>query len=370
VSAEVVENGVKLKAHESGFVSFANKLNGEVFEFTANYDATKVNFSKMRVVLFDAENGGVSVTFRLVFSANGVTVGLPGTEMSALASKGTTFALKYNNKQCVLNDVNNNVNNFVREDDNGNEFAGFSGAVFMKVYFDEVVGDSELTVQSLNAQAFGSKKTKDNVDPQIAIQGEYLYKRKVGDTLTVYAAKAYDVLNEVVEFTVSVTAPDGSILLNKASPDQEHKVVLNKQGIYKIIYTAKDSAGNDVRGGGSVEAGDISKPTLSVNGNVAKSYKVGAAVELPKVTVTDDTGTAYCDIFVELPTGEVRLLVHYENDKRVSYLSALDENYPHSFKVNENAFKVEKAGNYVIRIMAYDDAYNYVLQEYAFTAVK
>jgi len=370
VSAEVVENGVKLKANESGFVSFANKLNGEVFEFTANYDATKVNFSKMRVVLFDAENSGVSVTFRLVFSANGVTVGLPGTEMSALASKGTTFALKYNNKQCVLNDVNNNVNNFVREDDNGDEFAGFSGAVFMKVYFDEVVGDSELTVQSLNAQAFGSKRTKDNVDPQIAIQGEYLYKRKVGDTLTVYAAKAYDVLNEVVDFTVSVTAPDGSILLNKASPDQEHEVVLNKQGIYKIIYTAKDSAGNDVRGGGSVEAGDISKPTLSVNGSVAKSYKVGAAVELPKVTVTDDTGTAYCDIFVELPTGEVRLLVHYENDKRVSYLSTLDEHYPHSFKVNENAFKAEKAGNYVIRIMAYDDAYNYVLQEYVFTAVK
>ena len=370
VSAEVVENGVKLKANESGFVSFANKLNGEMFEFTANYDATKVNFSKMRVVLYDAENGGVSVTFRLAFSANGVTVGLPGAEMSALASKGTTFALKYNNKQCVLNDVNNNVNNFVRVDDNGDEFAGFSGAVFMKVYFDEVVGDSELTVQSLNAQAFGSKRTKDNVDPQIAIQGEYLYKRKVGDTLTVYAAKAYDVLNEVVDFTVSVTAPDGSILLNKASPDQEHEVVLNKQGIYKIIYTAKDSAGNDVRGGGSVEAGDISKPTLTVNGSVAKSYKVGAAVELPKVTVTDDTGTAYCDIFVELPTGEVRLLVHYENDKKVSYLSALDERYPHSFKVNENAFKAEKAGNYVIRIMAYDDAYNYVLQEYAFTAVK
>ena len=48
--------------------------------------------------------------------------------------------MKNNNKQCVLNDVNNNVNNFVREDDNGNEFAGFSGAVFMKVYFDEVVG--------------------------------------------------------------------------------------------------------------------------------------------------------------------------------------------------------------------------------------
>lgn len=370
VSAEVVENGVKLKANQSGFVAFANKLNGELFEFTANYDATKVNFSKMRVVLFDAENGGVSVTFRLAFSANGVTVGLPGAEMSALASKGTTFALKYNNKQCVLSDVNNNVNNFVRVDDNGDEFAGFSGAVFMKVYFDEVVGDSELTVQSLNAQAFGSKKTKDNVDPQIAIQGEYLYKRKVGDTLTVYAAKAYDVLNEVVDFTVSVTAPDGSILLNKASPDQEHEVVLNKQGIYKIIYTAKDSAGNDVRGGGSVEAGDVSKPTLTVNGSVAKSYKVGDTVELPNITITDDTGTAYCDIFVELPTGEVRLLVHYENDKKVSYLSTLDEHYPHSFKVNENAFKAEMAGNYVIRIMAYDNAYNYVLQEYAFTAVK
>lgn len=370
VSAEVVENGVKLKANQSGFVAFANKLNGELFEFTANYDATKVNFSKMRVVLFDAENGGVSVTFRLAFSANGVTVGLPGAEMSALASKGTTFALKYNNKQCVLSDVNNNVNNFVRVDDNGDEFAGFSGAVFMKVYFDEVVGDSELTVQSLNAQAFGSKKTKDNVDPQIAIQGEYLYKRKVGDTLTVYPAKAYDVLNEVVDFTVSVTAPDGSILLNKASPDQEHEVVLNKQGIYKIIYTAKDSAGNDVRGGGSVEAGDVSKPTLSVNGKISQSYKVGDTVELPNVTITDDTGTAYCDIFVELPTGEVRLLVHYENDKKVSYLSTLDEHYPHSFKVNENAFKAEMAGNYVIRIMAYDNAYNYVLQEYAFTAVK
>ena len=155
----------------------------------------------MRVVLFDAEKSGVSMTFRLAFSANGVSIGLPGTEMSVLASKGTTFALKYNNNQCVLNDINNNVNNFVRVDDNGDSFTGFSGAVFMKIYFDEVSGDSEMTVQSLNAQAFGTKKTKDDVDPQIAIAGEYLYKRKVGDTLTVYAAKAYDVLNEVVDFT-------------------------------------------------------------------------------------------------------------------------------------------------------------------------
>jgi hypothetical protein len=290
--------------------------------------------------------------------------------MSVLASKGTTFALKYNNNQCVLNDINNNVNNFVRVDDNGDSFTGFSGAVFMKIYFDEVGGDSEMTVQSLNAQAFGTKKTKDDVDPQIAIAGEYLYKRKVGDTLTVYAAKAYDVLNEVVDFTVSVTAPDGSILLNKASPNQEHSVVLTQRGIYKIIYTAKDSAGNDVRGGSTVEASDVSKPTLTVNGKISQSYKVGDTVELPNITITDDTGTAYCDIFVEFPTGEVRLLVHYENDKKVSYLSTLDEHYPHSFKVNENAFKAETAGNYVIRIMAYDDAYNYVLQEYAFTVVK
>jgi hypothetical protein len=119
-----------------------------------------------------------------------------------------------------------------------------------------------------------------------------------------------------------------------------------------------------------VEAGDVNKPTLTVNGKISQSYKVGDTVELPNITITDDTGTAYCDIFVELPTGEVRLLVHYENDKKVSYLSTLDEHYPHSFKVNENAFKAETAGNYVIRIMAYDNAYNYVLQEYAFTVVK
>ena len=366
VTAEVVDNGVQLSLSESGVVSFANKLNGESFEFTANYDPTKVNFSKMRVVLFDAAKSNVSVTFRLTFSANGVSVGLPGMEMSALARKGETFALKYNNNQCVLNDINNNVNNFVRLDDNGNSFAGFSGAVFMKIYFDEVSEDSAIIVRSLNAQSLGTKKTKDDVDPQIAIGGEYLYKRKVGDTLTVYKANAYDVLNEVVEFTVSVSAPDGSILLKKASPNQEHQVVLSQRGIYKIIYTAKDAAGNEVRGGSTVEAGDVTKPTLTVDGNVAKSYKVGATVKLPNVTVTDDTGMAYCDVFVELPTGEVRLLVHYENDKKISYLSALDEHYPNSFKVNENAFKAEKAGNYVIRIMAYDDAYNYVLQEYAF----
>ncbi|MBQ7912473.1 MAG: hypothetical protein IJ308_01865 [Clostridia bacterium] len=370
VSAEVVENGVKLKFSESSGVSFANKLNGDLFEFTASYDATKVNFSKMRVVLFDAEKSDVSVTFRLAFSANGVNIGLPGTEMSVLASKGTTFALKYNNDQCVLKDINNGVNNFVRLDDKGNAFTGFSGAVFMKVYFDDVSGDSEMTVQSLNSQAFGIKKTKDDVDPQIAINGTYLYKRKVGDMLTVYSANAYDVLNEVVDFTVSVTAPDGSILLNKVSPNQEYKVALNQRGIYKIVYTAKDAVGNDVRGGSTIEAGDVSKPTLTVNGNVAKSYEVGDTVKLPNVTVTDDTGTAYCDIFVELPTGEVRLLVHYENAQKISYLSKLDEHYPHSFKVSENAFRAETAGNYVIRIMAYDAAYNYVLQEYAFTVVK
>lgn len=370
ISVELAEDGVKLSAQKSGSVSFANKLNDDLFEFSANYDEQKVNFASMRVVLSDAKKSNVSLTFRLTFSANGVKVGLPGSEMTVLASKGTKFALKYDNAQLALLDINNSINGFVRVDDQGNAFTGFSGAVFMKIYFDGVAGESEMTVQSLNAQTFSAKKQKDDVDPQISINGTYLYKRKVGDTLTVYTADAYDVLNEVVDFTVSVTAPDGSVLLSKASPYETHSVILAQCGVYKIIYTAKDAKGNDVRGGASVEAGDVSKPSLDVQQKLKDTYKVGSTVEVPTVTLTDDMGTAYCDIFVELPTGEVRLLVHYENESKISYLSTLDENYPNSFKVNENAFKAETAGNYVIRVFAYDNAYNYVWQEYMFTVVK
>ena len=372
----VVENKetVDLSFAKDGSLVFANVLNNKSFDLQAAYEVEKVKFAAMRIVLADSASS-TSVTFKLALTMTGITLTLPHADSVPLANNSGLFAIKYQHGKFVVQDVKNNPCAVIVKDDAGNPFAGFKGGVYMKIFFDEVYGESALSLKSLNGQALGYRKAsaelgKDTTGPVINVNGSYIYKQRVGTELEIYSAEAFDVLGQVAKLTVIVQEPNGDIVFS-GEPTTTQTIKLEKIGIYRVIYSAVDSYGNQAPLVGSpIEALDSTTPTYTINPNFKEYYKVGAGVKLPELTVTDDYSDGYCDVFVELPTGELRLVMHYINEQKVSYLTKLDDNHPASFKVDENTFRLEMAGQYKVIFVFYDEGYNSEIVQYTFTAVQ
>ena len=367
---------VELSFNEDSSVLFANLLNNRVFELSAIYDMLTTSYSAMRIVLSDLATNEVSVTFKLELTSSGIALSLPGGEASIpLAYKEGLFAVKYQHKKRMVYDVNDKPCAIVTEDDEGREFWGFSGGVYMRIFFDGVEGASSVKLCSLNGQELGYRKenkdqASDTVAPEINVIGEYVYKHNLGEEITVYNASAFDVLSQVTELTVKVVDPDGQIVLNPIETDKSYSFKLSKTGDYRIIYEAYDLYGNkthidDILIGSS----DTTLPIYRFDASFDKYYRVGASITLPEVDVSDNCSTAYCDIFVELPSGEIRLLINYADGKTTSFLDLENGKYPNDFKVNETTFKLLEEGVYKVFIMIYDEAFNSQVFEYEFMAV-
>jgi hypothetical protein len=67
-----------------------------------------------------------------------------------------------------------------------------------------------------------------------------------------------------------------------------------------------------------------------------------------------------------MPNNELRLLEYNDNGNVTSLLSKDIQVYDNDFKTGDGGFIVQETGRYVLRIVAYDDSYNYVATEIVF----
>lgn len=371
-------NSVKLNVSRDGSVFFANRLNGNAFGLNVAYSTLKTNFSSMTVSLMDSSDKTRSITANITFTTLGLTISAPGLNSGTFAVRSdgnlNYFTLSYGNTRRTLGDIDGNDFCVLSVDDKGNVFTGFKTGIYMTVSFNGVKADSEIEITSINNQTFGYKNTAadplgDTVAPEIVINGTFIKRVNAGSSATIFSAEAYDVLGQVSSLTVSVYAPDNSRVLDGVSADRDYTIQLDRVGRYRIIYTATDSYGNSQGGtaGTNILVLDSVPPVLEVSGSLKEVYKIGASISLPQFSVSDNMDNAYCDVFVQLPDGEIRLLLHGENGEITSYLSKADATYPNSFKADDNTFKPESAGKYIITYLAYDDSYNYVIKQFVIT---
>lgn len=395
IDSTLEQNSVALNVKNDGEVFFANKLSFGSFDVKFSYVTGTIGFSNAKIKLSSADDKTKSVTFTIGFSSVGLTISAKW--MSAIDfptktdTQNTAFSLKFDSETNRISDIFSDAFYVLTMFDDGTEFNGFGSGIYMTISFSAVKVESTLNVTALNNQSFGYKYVQtdengetmldengkpipdnagDTVAPQIVTNGIYDRRLNLGDTLTVYTAQAFDVLNQVGSLTLTVYDPENNIVLSGV-PDKEYTVTMDKIGSYRVIYSAKDTSGNGktTKGGTSITVVDNVDPVLEVNLNFKEVYRVGSKISLPKFTVSDNAENVYCDVFLQLPSGETRLLVHYENGTTTSYLSSKDATYPKSFKAGDNAFIAETAGKYVISYVAYDDSFNYVRYTAEFTVV-
>ena len=223
---------------------------------------------------------------------------------------------------------------------NGEEFKGFSGNfAYLTIEMTGVNGASEICLKNLNRQSLNDA-SKDKTAPQIlinAVSGE----RTLNDVIVLKDGFAADVLTNKWEFTLKVTAPDGSYAVStngvkldgSADPSGEYEIKLSSYGDYYIedkllafYVTAKDSTAPEVE-----------------LGNKKTTAKIGETITVASLTATDNVSE------------NLTVFVCVENPDCQNDI------------VKDNKFVADKAGKYTVKYIVCDEAGNYAFASYTIT---
>ena len=352
--------------------TFVNSISSENLSVSLLYEAERTNFSEMSFIVTDAMDESLSVTFRFFYDKVGGKWSMQlndGFGAFAYAESKGMLSFNYSAKDRKVIDTSGEAVGIVTVYDNGEEFKGFSDSVYFEIAFTGVSEQSSIYLTQLCNQAMGYNKSSiekasDETKPLIVLDEAFLLRQKLGSTANIPTAKAFDVLGQIVEFNVSVEM-NGQVIASGAA-DKKLEFVLDKAGYYNVTYFAKDTNNNMMSLPYMIMVVDETAPTLTVKDSLKDRYKVGDKVAIPEYAATDNGGKCYIQVMVILPDDEMRLLHYGKNGEVTSLLSKDSHVYDSNFKAGDNAFITQKKGRYVLRVIAYDDYYNYTYKEIEF----
>lgn len=232
----------------------------------------------------------------------------------------------------------------------GKAFAGFaSDKVYISVTAVGVQEGAQLGVTAIRGYLFGVQ-TADRVKPQIEKYAD-LDQGHIGEEYVIPAISAGDVICPSLKSSLTVTAPDGTVVKDKngvelkdCDPFVDHIIEITMLGVYKVVYTVvEDHAWEGVRAFDSplylsISVPDTESPVISLLSDYTVKAKVGDTVVLPDYEVSDN---------------------YSGSDKIISFVQIYNPNgMIQSLAGDCNSVKVSMAGDYTVLIMAIDEAGN------------
>jgi hypothetical protein len=332
-------NGLQVNANgETACITFANKLYKDMFSLQLKGVEGADNFESMKLLLHDSVNPyeTVEVCFKPDGQLTQFTAGQ--TKYIDFDFEGKkTLNISYQDSAIVAN----NTVNEIKETVYGAPFVGFSsGYVWVELRLEEVRGQASVLVEKIGNHIFGGLST-DSISPAIYMTADAGGVAPIHTEVTLPAAYAGDVLDPNITFTVTVTAPDGSVILDKADPTVERKVSLDSYGTYYVRYTAADVFNRSPNSTGYTYAfvvEDEECPILALDKEVITEAKVGETYILPNYTVSDNISKAENIVVLRCFVGP---------NGRMKEIPA-----------GSNSICFTEAGEYELYIMATDEAGN------------
>lgn len=262
------------------------------------------NFSKVTVTFTDAYN--LDQQLQVSFVKVGITDGKIAfyyngdRTYAAIAPtflNGGVLSVKFQGGVMKINvsEVSIIVDKYL----NGEAFNGFtSGLVNIDVKLEEVKAGSAVIVNQIGSQSLRSSVQFDNGKPDIVVNGLYNVSAVPGQKIKIFSAQAADVLDYNITGYVSVQDPDKNYVLatdgtelREVDFSKEYEVELAIYGTYSIVYTAKDSRGNEQRYTAAIGVYDFEKPTITLDGKIKETAKLGDEIEIPEASVVDNIDT-------------------------------------------------------------------------------
>ncbi len=263
------------------------------------------NYSSIDITLQDSLNPAQKVTISYARNGQQFISNVCGKLATANINSGNEFFLRYDNETNTVSDALNAKLGELTTNDAGKDFAGFSsGNVYVTIRVKDIVGDCSMLFTQMNNHAFNDN-SQDNITPVLWLNGTIDGRYMIGSTAVIPTADAYDVLSAISMPTVTITAPDGKVLLKDAPADIEYKLTLGQYGTYMIVYNTQDAVGNAITTTKSLLVTDDRAPTLNFSGNVPTSAKVGDTINLPSYTIVDNAVSGVTvDITLRTPNGQ------------------------------------------------------------------
>ena len=366
------KNYLEFSFSNDSAVTFVNPVSAQNLTATFSYVKENTKFEKMTLVLTDAKDRELSVTAALFYDKADDSWSLQLQNSKGRIGYTTSkeiLTFGYSNGK--ITDTSGVAIASISTYDNGEPFQGFSDCVYLTIAFEGVQEASLMRMTQLCNQSMGHgksdiKKAMDEIKPVIILDEPFIMRQTLGSKANIPTAKAFDVLGQISEFTVTLTKVDGTLL---ASGDATKPIdfTLNEAGSYNVEYVAKDTNGNTEKVPYTILVNDTTAPTLQVKNNLKSSYKVGDKITLPSYAATDNGNNCYIQVTLIFPNNEMRLLQYSNNGEITSLLDRENDIYDGAFKADSNSFIALQAGAYVLRFVAYDEYYNYTVQEIEFT---
>lgn len=310
-TAQASSNNISFTATTAGKLDFVNSLLATDFSFSFAADKTKNNYSTVNLYLTDANDSNIQLklSFNKIQGVEGKTLLRINDDISAQVNigflSGSSIVTGYKNDSKTL--TISDFSAVIGKDMNGADFAGFpSNLVNMTIEVESVTGSSAIIINRINNQSF-FQNDYDGIGPQLTaspLNGD----RRLHDTVNIKAAYAKDVLDSFMQFTMLVTAPDGSVVISSdgitlndtADPSRDYLITLNQYGAYNISFSAMDSSANVTNYSYIIRVVDTTVPTIELS-NVQTTAKVNKSVTVAAINAKDDLSEVTVKVYVRNP---------------------------------------------------------------------
>ncbi len=295
------EGGMRIASKgEAAKVDFANAVSSLSSSLTLSQVQSMPSGGSLRISLTDSleKNKAISATISYIDSStflevNGVKKQLFNNNFNTTAS---SYPVVYENGSFSINDVSLPVTSY----DSGEAFAGFdSERAYLSV---EMLGQSgsSFLFESISQYAFSSSTIRDRIAPVIYSSNNLGGSLDFGSVYVIEPAFSFDVISPLVEFSMSVTAPNGDpavdtngVELTDIDPRQSHSLLLDQYGEYyfSIVSTEDGSFLSKTNRGGLtyiIRVYDDSCPSVSWTSTLPSVAKVGQSVLFPTFEMSDD----------------------------------------------------------------------------------
>lgn len=329
-------------------ITFINPLPGDNFTVTLKGTIGSA-LSKIRMILVDSVNPWQRIELSFTVNGNNSVIEQNGisADMAGSFAPGQTLRVNLKNGNCIY-DKDGMIAARLDKNVYGDDFSGFtSGKMYISIVYDAYSNGSSggLSIQNLVNQPRFYDNMDDEIAPFILIENKYKLYNDYGSVITLSKAHVTDVLDSEAEIYLTVRAPDGSIIYDAVSCDQEYEMRLTQYGTYIVTYRAFDSSYNLTSRNFNIVSYDNIEPVIEISGTVKTEYKVGEKLVLNEVRATDN--------------------VTLSEDMSVTII--IIDDYSGYIATVKDGFKFTHAGSYTLRFFVEDGFKNYCLRDFKIT---
>lgn len=337
---------------DQAIATFSRATSVDFLELKIETEKKRFGFENLYVVLTDSQDATQQVELKFVEVGSGdskkLDVYLNGNYSNSLSNKcfgeapkasySSELYLRYDTSTKTIIDGKGNLICDITSYNSGKQFDGFSsGKAFMSVRIDNVTSESVLILKSF-ATHIVNANDKDKTNPAFPGKDRGVITTDIGCDVVIKYIDMFDALDDDLTLKVKLVNAKGNILF-QGEITEDYVYHTTEYGKITVTYTAYDSSGNWREKITSIIVVDRVAPIINPP-TIKNSFGVGEEFTFPIFEATDNLDDE-CTTWVSVSYGDFKNKV-----------------------VDNNKFKFEQVGTYVIKLNAIDSAGNYCIVSY------